>query len=172
MNQLSAHLRPWMNNALNYWQQLSTREQLLSATASVAVAFWLVWLFIVTPLSERHKLAEKQLVTSRTQLTTIQQQAEQILRLRAASTSTAPIRNLPIDQAVHQLAAKHQLTVQRVQNRDALVTIDLANVRFDQLLKWLTALEQEHDIVVNNIQLESTQTGGMIDVRRLQLKRG
>ena len=77
-----------------------------------------------------------------------------------------------MDQLVHQLAGKHRLIIQRVQNRGELLDIDLDNVRFDHLMGWLGTLEQQYHINVRSLQLESTDTSGVVEVRRLQLERG
>ena len=158
--------------ATNRWRQMSSREQWLTAIALVTLFIWLLWQGIVTPFSERKMLAEKNLATSRAQLSLVQQQAEQILSLRAAGATERSVSNTPMDQLVHQLAGKHRLIIQRVENREELLDIDLANVRFDHLMGWLRTLEQQYQINVRSLQLESTDTSGVVEVRRLQLERG
>ena len=161
----------WLG-AANRWRQLSYTEQWLTAIALVTLFIWLLWQSIVSPLSERQMLAEKKLATSRAQLSLVQQQAEQILRLKAAGATERSVSNAPMDQLVHQLAGRHRLIIQRVQNRGEILAIDLANVRFDQLMAWLATLEQQYQISVRSIQLDSTETSGVVEVRRLQLERG
>ena len=158
--------------ATNHWRQMSSREQWLTAIALVTLFIWLLWQGMVTPFSERQMLAEKNLATSRAQLSLVQQQAEQILSLRAAGATERSVSNAPMDQLVHQLAGKHRLIIQRVQNREELLDIDLANVRFDHLMDWLGTLEHQYQINVRSLQLESTDTSGVVEVRRLQLERG
>ncbi len=165
-------LKPFWQSISSRWQQLSQREQWLTSAALITLFVWLIWQGLVTPLSEKQAIAEKKLATSRAQLSLIQQQAEQVLSLKAAGATARNISNAPMDQVVHQLAGKHQLMIQRVQNRGEMLDIDLANPRFDKLIDWLTTLEQQHRIVVKNIQLESTDTSGFVEVQRLQLERG
>lgn len=159
------------------WQQLSRREQWLSLTGMVALFAWLIWQGVFVSLSEHKALAEKKLITSRTQLSLVQQQAEQILSLRAAGAIERQLTSKPMDQVVHELAGKHRLVIQRVQSlqrgqkRGELLDIDLANTRFDQLMGWLTELEQQHRIQVRELQLEATETSGSVVISRLQLVR-
>lgn len=171
-------LKPFWQSISSRWQQLSQREQWLTSAALITLFVWLIWQGLVTPLCEQQAIAEKKLATSRAQLSLIQQQAEQVLSLKAAGATARNISNAPMDQVVHQLAGKHQLVIQRVQSRQRtnsrgeMLDIDLANPRFDKLIDWLTTLEQQHRIVVKNIQLESTDTSGFVEVQRLQLERG
>ncbi|WP_066014431.1 type II secretion system protein GspM [Endozoicomonas atrinae] len=165
-------VKPFWQSMAGRWRQLSQREQWLTATALITLFTWLIWQGIITPLSDQQALAEKKVAASRAQLTQIQQQAEQILRLKAAGATARPVSNMPMDQTVHQLAGRYQLVIQRVQSRGETLDVDLANTRFDKLMSWLTTLEQQHRIKVKNIQLESTDTSGFVEVRRLQLERG
>ncbi|MBO9482794.1 MULTISPECIES: type II secretion system protein M [Gammaproteobacteria] len=166
---------PFWQSMIGRWRQLSRREQWLTATALVTLFIWLIWQGLMTPLAEQQALAEKKVAASRAQLTQIQQQAEQVLSLRASGATARPVSNMPMDQTVHQLAGRYQLVIQRVQRangQDETLDIDLANARFDKLIGWLTTLEQQHRIKVASIQLEATDTSGFVEVRRLQLERG
>ncbi|KEI73320.1 type II secretion system protein GspM [Endozoicomonas elysicola] len=167
-----SELKPFWQSINNRWQQLSQREQWLTSAALVTLFIWVIWRGLVAPLSEQQALAEKKLAASRAQLSMVHQQAQQILSLKAAGATARNISNAPMDQVVHQLAGKYQLVIQRVQNRGEMLDIDLANTRFDTLMDWLTMLEQQHRIKVKNIQLESTDTSGSVEVQRLQLERG
>ncbi len=153
------------------WKQLSRREQWISSIGIGALIIWLIWQCIAIPLSNGQAQAEKKLAASNGQLLQMEQQAEQILALRATGAKENPSANKPIDNIVHQVARRYRIAVQRVQNRGELLDIQLANTRFDTLMGWLVTLEQSHRIKVRNIQLESTETSGMVEVRRLQLER-
>ncbi len=167
-----ASLKPFLQSLSHRWQQLSQREQWLTSVALVSLFIWVIWQGVFVSLADRQALAQKRMVASRAQLTLIQQQAEEVVRLRALGATVQSDRSTPMDRVVHQLAAKHKLTLQRVKNRGEVLDIGLANARFDQLMSWLTLLEQQYQIRVKTIRLESTETSGLVEVERLELERG
>ena len=165
-------VKPVLQSLYNRWQQLSQREQWLVSAALLSLLVWVIWQGVIVSLADHQVMAEKKMVASRTQLTLIQQQAEEVVRLRALGATAYSDRSTPMDRVVHQLASRHKLTLQRVKNRGDVLEIGLADVQFNQLISWLTTLDQQYRIQVKSIRLESTDIGGLVAVERLELERG
>ena len=159
------------NQLLSRWHQLSQREQWLSMGGGVSIFIWLIWQGIVAPLDERQQQAEKQLAASKVQLATIQQQACQIVNLRASGARETADTTRPMDQIVHESARRFQIEIQRVQSKGSMLDIDLGDLAFSKLLQWLVEMEQQFGIEVRDIQLGATAVSGAVEVSRLQLER-
>ncbi|WP_299730281.1 type II secretion system protein M [uncultured Endozoicomonas sp.] len=164
--------RQWSSSGLHHWKQLSTREQFITSAGVVILLLWIIWQGVITPMAERQALAEKKLIASEVQLQKVKLQATQIEKLRSAGVSISPTHNMPMDQAVQQIARQYKLSIQKVQNRGDILEVSLPHGRFDSVMSWLVTLEENHGVRVKNIQLESTGTTGFVEVRRLQLERG
>ncbi|WP_067515277.1 type II secretion system protein GspM [Endozoicomonas ascidiicola] len=165
-------VRQWSSSGLQHWKQLPTREQFITSAGVIILFLWIIWQGLITPMAERRSLAEKKQMGSEIQLQKVRLQAAQIEKLRSAGVSITPTDNMPMDQAVQQIARQYKLSIQKVQNRGEILEVSLHHSRFDSVMSWLVTLEQNHGVRVKNIQLESTDTTGFVEVRRLQLERG
>ena len=155
-----------------YWQQLSPREQGLAGLGLAAVLLWLIWQLFFVSLSERQVLAERAVSASQRELQEVQNQAAIIRQLRASGSAAAGnASNQPMDAVVHSLANRYRLTIERVGYRGNLLDVEVAPARFDNLINWLVALEQQQRITVRSIRLNATDTSGVVDVREIQLER-
>ena len=160
------------NQLVVRWRSLSSREQWLMAGGGISIVVWLIWQGVVAPMDEQQRQSETRLAASKAQLLLIQQQASEVLALRAGGAKENTSANRPMDQIIHQTARGFQIAIQRVQIRGEMLDIDLGDVPFEKLLQWLVEIEQNYRIRVRDIQLEATATSGTVEVSRLQLERG
>ncbi|WP_263079731.1 type II secretion system protein M [Endozoicomonas sp. Mp262] len=160
-----------LQNLKERWTQLSRREQYLSIVGGGAILLWLIWQMLVMPLANRQQMAENRLAANYRQLEQIKRQANQIVQLKASGSRLAPNLNTPMDRVINQTASVFQLTIERVKNRQDGLEVAMGTARFDRLMGWLIKLEQESRIQVAEIQLDSTDQPGIVEVKRLQLER-
>ncbi len=164
-----------INNTINTlkqrWQQLSRREQIVAATAGVAISLWLIWQLIVMPLANHQALAEKRLAASEQQLQKIIKQANAITTLRASGSKPQAFLTTPMDRVVNQTAPDFKLTVERVKSLQNGLEVALGTAPFDLFMAWLIKIEQEGGIQVTDLQINATDTPGMVEIKRLQLER-
>ena len=156
---------------LQYWQQLSRREQWLVTAALVVLLLWAIWQGVFVALAQRQVQAEQALAASQRELAQIEQQAAQIRQLRASGAVARRQGNQPMDSVVHSLAGRYQLTIERVGYQGSLLDVKLAPTRFDKLMDWLIELEQTQQIKVHSIRLNATDTSGIVDVGDIQFER-
>ncbi len=107
--------------------------------------------------------SEKQL------LTWVQDKADDITALRKAGCQFS---NQPLNQLVSSSARRFKVELIRVQPRNDSVQVWIKPLAFNQLVDWLRYLKEQQGIEVEFLDIDRTDQAGMIDVNRLQFKRG
>ncbi|REL31589.1 type II secretion system protein GspM [Thalassotalea euphylliae] len=153
-----------------WWQQLQSREQqLILAMAGVLLVFILfqgVW----QPIHQGADKAEKKLART--------QELYQYVKTNTAkiSSSTASVRQPrqggSLSGLVNRVAGQYQISIARMQPQgDQGVQVWIDEIPFEQLLRLLNALTQQHGLVVSNIDVTNGNSAGTVKIRRLTLSR-
>jgi general secretion pathway protein M len=149
-----------------WWESLATRERaLISGGALVALAvlgYGLAW----EPFQSSHRRLQQSVAEQRADLAWMQQAAQEIQRLSSAAPLENDGRSLLtlVDQTARTAglgAALKQITPQG----DDKLSARLDRVEFDQLLDWLGALERQYPVVLINLNVDRTETTGLVNAR-------
>ncbi|REL36950.1 type II secretion system protein GspM [Thalassotalea euphylliae] len=153
-----------------WWQQLQSREQqLILAMAGVLLVFILfqgVW----QPIHQGADKAEKKLART--------QELYQYVKTNTAKISSSaasvrqPSRGGSLSGLVNRVAGQYQISIARMQPQgDQGVQVWIDEIPFEQLLRLLNALTQQHGLVVSNIDVTTGNSPGTVKIRRLTLSR-
>lgn len=153
-----------MNQILEYWQQLTTRERILVSIGGGLLVLILIYTAVIEPLANGR--AELEDVVTRTQQThqAIQQAVAEAQLLRKGglkpqqSLGGAQSMMGRIDESARRFGLGGQMKRVEPTGKDNL-GIWLEKADFDKLAAWLETLEREYGLQVQTLEAERTGTG-------------
>ncbi|MGR5068748.1 MULTISPECIES: type II secretion system protein M [Vibrio] len=153
-----------------WWSSISQREQRLvmgcGAMAVVGVLYW----GILQPMNQRAELAQSRIQSEKQLLNWVQDKADDITTLR--KSGGVSFSSQPLNQVVSSSARRYKVELIRVQPRNDSVQVWIKPLAFNQMVDWLRYLKEQQGIEVEFLDIDRTEQAGMIDVNRLQFKRG
>lgn len=153
-----------------WWSSISQREQRMVMGCGALVIIGLIYWGILQPISQRAELAQSRIQSERQLLEWVQDKADDITALRKSGGVT--YSNQPLNQLVSSSARRFKVELIRVQPRNESVQVWIKPLAFNQLVDWLRHLKEQQGIEVEFLDIDRTEQAGMIDVNRLQFKRG
>ncbi|MHC9511567.1 type II secretion system protein GspM [Kangiella sp. M94] len=150
-------------SALKTWYTgLQKREQNMVVALAAALAVLLIFLLLVLPLRSYFNSLNDDLSYYEGQLVTVQ---KQVAAIKSAGPATASNDNISLNQLVNQTAKSFGLSFSRIEERERNKEIQLRldNVEFDQLLRWISELEQRRGLVVDTLRVSRKDAVGKVD---------
>ncbi len=163
MKNLIAQAQAW-------WSSISQREQRMVIGCGALVIIGLVYWGLLQPTGQRAELAQSRIQSEKQLLDWVQDKADNIIALRKSGGVT--YSNQPLNQVVSSSARRFKVELIRVQPRNESVQVWIKPLAFNQLIDWLRHLKEQQGIEVEFLDIDRTEQAGMIDVNRLQFKRG
>ncbi|EHK9125834.1 type II secretion system protein M [Vibrio parahaemolyticus] len=159
-----------ISQAQAWWSGISQREQrLVMGCGALAILGILYW-GLLQPMSQRAELAQSRIQSEKQLLTWVQDKADDITALR--KSSGVSYSNQPLNQLISSSARRFKVELIRMQPRNDSVQVWIKPLAFNQLVDWLRYLKEQQGIEVEFLDIDRTDQAGMIDVNRLQFKRG
>lgn len=153
-----------------WWSTISQREQrMVMGCGAIAIVGFIYW-GILQPISQRAELAQSRIQSEIQLLSWVQDKADEITALR--KSGGVSYSNQPLNQLISSSARRFQVELIRVQPRNESVQVWIKPLAFNQLVDWLRYLKDQQGIEVEFLDIDRTDQAGMIDVNRLQFKRG
>lgn len=121
-------------------------------------------------MNQRTELAQSRIQSEKQLLTWVQDKADDITALR--KSGGVSFSNQPLNQVVSSSARRYKVELIRVQPRNDSVQVWIKPLAFNQMVDWLRYLKEQQGIEVEFLDIDRTEQAGMIDVNRLQFKRG
>ncbi len=146
----------------SWWQNLSSREQLIVLCGGVAGILILLYLMVWSPLHNHIQDMQKKTIKQETLLSWMQGASKDLQQLRQASkpkSNLATPQNLLalVDQSAKDNKLKSSMT-EFAQTENNKVAIKFTSISFDKLATWLTTLWSEHHVEVS--EMTATSKGG------------
>ncbi len=128
----------------------------------VAMVILLIFLLVVLPLKNYFKSLNDDLSYYENQVTTVQ---KQVAAIKSAGPGKVTNENISLNQLVNQTAKSFGLSFSRIEERERNKEIQLRldNVEFDQLLRWISLLEQGRGLVVDTLRVSKKDAVGRVD---------
>lgn len=154
----------------NWFLSLTLRERTMVKYAASILAIFITYFLIIEPVMTNYAKNKKNLAASTQTLKWMQSAATEISQLRGGGTSLAerPQGKQFILSMVDRSARKAGLgnVMKRVQPEgDSGVRVWFENAVFDELINWLSVIESQNALSVNEINIEQTETAGLVNVR-------
>jgi len=152
-----------------WFLSLTQRERILVQAATSVVAIFIVYLLIFEPISSTYEQNKKNVASSMETLQWMRTAAEEVKKLSAGGTVKAGSKGKQFILSTVDRSAKSAglaSVMKRVQpESDTGVRVWFENAPFDELIKWLSIIESNHGLSVNEINIEKTESTGLVNVR-------
>ena len=149
-----------------WWHNLSLREKQTLTLGILAVIIFLIYALIFAPLdnkatSLRNKIKHNQELLSWMQKTDQQiKSAEKTLQKKSTDINTGSLLTI-VQQQINKTPLVSNLAQLRQADNDS-VQLSFTNVDFDKLVVWLTALWQEHGLMVSQMTTTAGTPPGIV----------
>ncbi|MEZ8825348.1 type II secretion system protein M [Vibrio amylolyticus] len=163
MEKLVTSLKLW-------WQSISLREQRLVMIGSLLLMVGMGYWGIIEPMNQRSVQAQNRINSEKQLLSWVKNKADEIVQLRAKSglISTAQ----PLNQLISSSAKQFKVELIRIQPRDEMFQVWVQPLEFNQFISWITYLKEQQGIDVEYLDVEGSERPGIVEIKRLQFKRG
>ncbi|HAC50024.1 type II secretion system protein M [uncultured Sulfitobacter sp.] len=143
------------------FDRLSRREKYLVALVIPLALLVALYRFVWMPL----QLAEAQARADIAAYRLVQDTAA--LAARAEIAPTAPVNDTPLATRITSSASAAQLTLRRIEPESDGIRVTLDDTPFATLLLWLSDLEEQHDVILEALEVDRRPAPGVISARLL-----
>lgn len=146
-----------------WFAQLNQREQMSLLILGVALALYLLYMFVWSPLDTRRaELALQNTAIAESQAR-VDTMVSQLLELREGGAQPATQRNLT--SVINESTSRLQLPVMRLQpNSRGEIQVRVENASFDTVLKWLHEIEYAEGLLVHEVSLTQANGPGLVNI--------
>ena len=155
----------------SWFLSLTQRERVMVQVASSVVTVFLLYLLVLDPISTNYSKNKKNVQAATETLEWMRNAASEVKRLRGGRQLSERPQGKQfvlsmIDSSVRKVGLA--AVMKRVQPEgDSGVRVWFEAAAFDELIKWLATIESEHGLLVNEINVEQTDTVGLVNARIL-----
>ena len=146
-----------------WFSQLNQREQLSLLLLGVALALYLIYMLVWSPLnSRRAELAIQNTAIAESQVR-VDAMVSELLQLRKSGANTGAKRNLT--SVINESTSRLQIPVIRLQpNSRGEIQVRIENASFDTVLQWLHEMEYKQGLLVREVAITQAGTAGRINL--------
>jgi len=153
----------------SWFLALNQRERIMVQVAAVVILLFIIYLLVIDPISSRYDKNKKNVENSIETIEWMRLAAREVNQLRGGKLSIEhPQGKQFVLSLIDRSARKAGLAsvMKRVQPEgESGVRIWFENAPFDELLKWLAIVESKQGLIVNEINIEQTESSGLVNVR-------
>lgn len=159
-----------LNPAQAWWSTISQREQRLVLVCGGLLLLGLLYWGVVQPLQQRSENARTRIQSEQQLLQWVKSTADDIITLRRQGGVVRT--NQPFNQVIASSTRDFNIELIRVQPRGEMMQVWVQPLPFSQLVAWINFLREKQGIDVEFMDLDRGAAPGLVEVKRLQLKRG
>lgn len=163
-------MKMFLNSLQAWWLRITPREQRLTVIGSIVLGFGLLYWGIYQPITQRAEQAQLTLNNEKQLLSWVKDKADQIVELRGSGAKA--ISPLPLNQAISSSARRFNVELVRVQPRGNEMQVWVQPLPFNQLVNWVEYMQANHAIDVLFLDIDKSTQAGVVEVKRLQLRKG
>jgi len=151
-----------------WFASLSSRERIMVQSMAVVIVLFLFYFIIIEPITSSYERNKKSVAAATQTVEWMKSASRQIEQLRGGNTAAKPKGKQFVLGVVDRSVRKTGLSsvMKRVQPEgDKGVRVWFEKASFDNLMKWLAIVERKHGLVVDEINIEKTDSIGLVNVR-------
>lgn len=150
-----------MNAIKDWYKGLNENERNLVSILAVMMVILILFIAIVMPIKSYMKGLNQSVANAEQDLPVIASKV-QALKNRAGGNKAI---NQSLNQLVTQTSKQYGLKFSRIEERkrDEEIQVRLDDVEFDQLLRWVSQLEQDKGLIIDTLRVSDTDVTGMVD---------
>lgn len=152
-----------MSRLTTWYKGLNEREKPMVNLLALIIILFAIYLLIIMPIkSYMNQLSEDE-EYYQTSLTDISMQAKALSRNRTNPNSNS---KQTLNQLVNLTANRYQLKLKNISEtkRNKELQVRLDDAEFDQLLRWVLVLENQHALTIDTLRVSDTDDVGKVDV--------
>ena len=153
----------------DWFLSLTQRERTMVQVAASVVFVFTFYLIVLEPISSNYTKNKKNVADATQTLEWMHSAAQEVKQLRGGRLLPEhPQGKKLVLSMVDRSVKKAGLAgvMKRVQPEgDSGVRVWFEGAAFDELVKWLAIIESKHGLLVNEINIEQTESTGLVDVR-------
>ncbi len=162
-NKVIAPLQHW-------WQSINQREKVMVSICAFLVLVAIVFWGVLQPLSERSAQAKSRIQSEKQLLTWVADSADKITALRKQGGVVRS--STPLNQVITTSTRQFKIELIRMQPRGEMMQVWIQPLPFSQLVAWVAYLKEQQGVDVDFMDIKRSKQAGVVEVQRLQLKRG
>lgn len=152
-----------------WWNEASSRDQLSLVALAIAVLLYVLFYFILTPVSEMRAAQEQRVASQLAAYDRVKNLASQWKQAQSAGENSG--RSATIEQQVERSFSQHGL---RVSGFDASgrsgIRVRFDSVSYEKFVAWLHDLEVVQGLKMKDVSVAATPTPGSISASILVQK--
>ncbi len=154
---------------IEYYKNLSKREQLVLNFGVIMISIVLVWAFVWLPLSEKKVNLESKVSGLESTVEWLLNVENEVLLLKGSSSSSRQPRNgKSILALIDKSSRDHDLesAIKRIEpSKQDGVRVWMEQVGYDKFIKWSQDLQKRYAIRIEEISVDRGQTAGQVNLR-------
>lgn len=152
----------------DWWEGASEREQKMVLASAVVVLIALVYFLLWQPLASEMETKQQALERAEQTLSWVENSSSKLI-IAGVGGNKKSSRKSDLSQLINRTAKRYQVNISRIQSRDGRVDVWINRVEFKQFVDWLTKLENQYQVHIENVDINRGKEKGLIKVSRLSL---
>ncbi|GAA4358884.1 type II secretion system protein M [Kangiella marina] len=146
----------------DWYSGLNQRERSMVSVLSVLMILLIIFIAVVLPIKRYVAGLDDSVQRMENDLPSV---ASKVQALQARSGGAQQVTQQSLNQLVTNSSKRYGLKFSRIEERkrDEEIQVRLDDVEFDQLLRWVSQLEQQQGLIVDTLRVSDTDTTGMVD---------
>lgn len=153
----------------DWYMKLSSRERIMVLSASSVTGIFIFYILLWQPVADSYAKTKNNVAMAETTISWMKNAATEINQLRGGTTLAERPQGKQFVLGLVDKTAKNAglgSVLKRVQPEgDSGVKIWFESAPFDEIINWLDTIQSEHGLVVNEINVEETDTTGLVNIR-------
>ncbi len=146
-----------------WFMQLEQREQMSLLVLALAVALYLVYMVIWSPVHDMRDALQEQNRGVAAMLQRVDAMVSEVMHLRDSGAKPETRRNLT--SLINRSTTRKKLQVSRLQpNSRGEIQVRLESAAFDDVLAWLYEMEFSEGLLVREVSVTQAGTVGRVNV--------
>jgi len=157
-----------LDPATQWLNTLEQREKYIVIGGAVSLVIMLFYLIIWEPITSQYEQQKLHLDSQRQLYSWMKNAGAEIRSLKSAGgNNIARFRN----QSIASLADRSAITsgikpyIEKIDQSKKGVKVNVKAANFDQIIAWLTNLENKYGIIASKVKVEKTKTNGAVDAQ-------
>lgn len=153
----------------DWFLSLTQRERIIIQVASLVIIAFFSYLFVVEPISKNYATYKKNVVIAAETLAWMKEAQREVKQLGGEQLQNRQPQGKQFILGVVEKSIRNTglaTVMKRLQpEADSGIRVWFENASFDKLIIWLEMMELKHGLLVNEINVERTDSVGLVNVR-------
>lgn len=154
---------------MNFWQNLSQRDQKALMLAAAALSLYVLWAFAWQPLIKQRLMLQKRVDSQQSSIVWMQQAQVDIQKLSQNKNHSFKPRAGQSLLTILDQTARLQGLGERIRRGEPAgegrVRLWLDQANFDLVMLWIERVERDYGIIVDEISSDQADLPGQVNVR-------